>query len=526
MHLQVSPHYPELFLAAYGAKDAPFVGHGLDRAQDPSADEAAGLVCVWSLEGPEQPARPQFTLTAPSAVLSASFLPSHPSLIVGTCYNGQLGLWDLRSGVSSWVRSSSLWDDSRLGHKQPVYHLLLLSGNRNGAFKLAGQAAAAVAAAAAAGTGDDAITASADGTICRWDLSQQLGQGQGQGQGQGKSLSPAASWRLQRDGLSRTVRRGEGDRGVGAASGSTENLAALNGMTGRSSGGGGGEDDGAGSSSMVITAAALGGGSGMVVGCCEGTLYNLQLPASALAADSDAASGDPRGNRLRAAHEHAGMVSSMHAHPLQAGTGSTQGQEGQEGQEGQLYRHLVLTASCLDWTFRLWRLPPLQLPLPLPQDLPARPVCEFRTTDYGCICDIQWHPANPAVFACVTTSGCLHVWNLAVSVLAPVGVQLVGGAGAGAGAGVPAEATAPGGSGSGSSSSTGGGADASASASASADAPVLHKLVWARDGRAVLVAACSGEVFRIAVHEGHVAVREGDAARVGAALGLEEAEEA
>eukprot|EP01036_Dinobryon_divergens_P037469 gene37469-49018_t len=154
MDIQPCVHHEELFLAAYGAKgQAAFhnrgstwqlTGSGTGSGSG-SDDDPAGVVCIWSLA---MPTRPEFKFTSSSPVLTAQFHPSEPHLLVGGCYSGQILLWDMRA-KSLPVQRSNL---AGKGHKHPVYSLAML-----------GSAAAY-----------ELVTASTDGMLCRWDMSQIL----------------------------------------------------------------------------------------------------------------------------------------------------------------------------------------------------------------------------------------------------------------------------------------------------------------------------------------------------------------
>jgi dynein intermediate chain len=143
MDLQTCPHYPELFIAAYGSvgqvKD-PW--SGISNASG-TTQEAAGVACVWSLA---LPSRPEFVFTATSPVLTAQFHPSDQHLVIGGCYSGQILLWDMRA-KSLPVQRSSL---AGRGHKHPVYCLKDVD----------------------TATAHEVISASTDGLVCHWDISR------------------------------------------------------------------------------------------------------------------------------------------------------------------------------------------------------------------------------------------------------------------------------------------------------------------------------------------------------------------
>jgi len=69
---------------------------------------------------------------------------------------------------------------------------------------------------------------------------------------------------------------------------------------------------------------------------------------------------------------------------------------------------LVLTAS-IDWTIKLWNIKNL-----------CSPIFEFLSPACDYQCDVQWNPVHPTVFASITSSGNLCLWNLCQSLTAPV----------------------------------------------------------------------------------------------------------
>jgi dynein intermediate chain len=161
MDLQYSPHYPELFLAAYGSRGSSRVGNAtgasvaVGHASSSSSsstswqmasdgdEDSPGMVCVWSQAFV---GKPEFKFVASSPVLTARFHTQEPHFILGGCYNGQILLWDMRAKSLPVQRSSM----SGKGHKHPVY-----------AMSITGTAAA-----------HELISASTDGTLCHWDLSR------------------------------------------------------------------------------------------------------------------------------------------------------------------------------------------------------------------------------------------------------------------------------------------------------------------------------------------------------------------
>lgn len=145
MDIQCSPHYGELFLAAYGSARThlPGSGNNSGTGSGNGMEGSPGMVAVWSLG---LPTRPEFVFMAPSPVLTARFHSEDPHLLVGGCYSGQLLLWDMRMKALPVQRSSM----SGKGHKHPIYGMTVTG----------------------AGPSLELITASTDGMVCHWDLAR------------------------------------------------------------------------------------------------------------------------------------------------------------------------------------------------------------------------------------------------------------------------------------------------------------------------------------------------------------------
>eukprot|EP00041_Stephanoeca_diplocostata_P031236 m.968728 g.968728 ORF g.968728 m.968728 type:complete len:428 (+) comp23918_c1_seq5:123-1406(+) len=124
-----SPKYPELICAAYNANpDTP--------------NEPDGVVLVWNSHMPD---RPEYKFECQSAVLSCSFSPFSPHVIVGGTYSGQVVLWDNRSNKRTPVQRSAINSKS---HTHPVFCSSIV-GTQNA---------------------HSLVTASSDGKMCSWDL--------------------------------------------------------------------------------------------------------------------------------------------------------------------------------------------------------------------------------------------------------------------------------------------------------------------------------------------------------------------
>ncbi|TFJ82869.1 hypothetical protein NSK_005822 [Nannochloropsis salina CCMP1776] len=161
--LEWSPHFPELLLAAYSRESTsrnrcgpasssssldsfPAPVASSSAASFPSlSDDMEGLVLAWSLG---LPSRPEARFVFTSAILTAKFHPSNPHLVIGGAYSGQVLVWDMRARTLPVQRSPL----SMTGHTYPVHAL--------------------ATEAAAGGNAHVLLSASADGRVCRWDLSR------------------------------------------------------------------------------------------------------------------------------------------------------------------------------------------------------------------------------------------------------------------------------------------------------------------------------------------------------------------
>ncbi|KAK8853374.1 hypothetical protein IAR55_004078 [Kwoniella newhampshirensis] len=133
--LDWSPKFPELLAAAYN--------------KNPSAvNDPDGIVAVWNLHLQE---RPEFVFHSPSDVLSVTFSPYHPTLVIGGSYSGQVLLWDTRAKHLPVLKTPL----SASGHTYPIYGMKVV-GTQNA---------------------NNLISSSTDGLVCSW-LTDMLAQPQ------------------------------------------------------------------------------------------------------------------------------------------------------------------------------------------------------------------------------------------------------------------------------------------------------------------------------------------------------------
>ncbi|KAG0151821.1 hypothetical protein CROQUDRAFT_650875 [Cronartium quercuum f. sp. fusiforme G11] len=127
--LDWSSKNPELSLASYN--------------KNPSGiNEPDGIVCIWNLHLLD---RPEYTFHSQSDVLSVTFSPFHPNLVIGGTYSGQILIWDIRQRKQLPVLKTPL---SSSGHTHPVSSISIV-GTQNS---------------------HNLLSISTDGTICSWVL--------------------------------------------------------------------------------------------------------------------------------------------------------------------------------------------------------------------------------------------------------------------------------------------------------------------------------------------------------------------
>lgn len=102
---------------------------------------------------------------------------------------------------------------------------------------------------------------------------------------------------------------------------------------------------------------------------------------------------------------HFGMVTAVATKPLQGTSASRSGlSKGFLRGAGGL-----VLSSGVDWTTKLWA--------PAYTD---KPLLSFVSHSYDYMCDVQWSPTHPSLFATASSNGSMGLWNLASSLDEPV----------------------------------------------------------------------------------------------------------
>ncbi|KAH8584962.1 dynein intermediate chain [Cryptosporidium sp. chipmunk genotype I] len=152
MNIKSHPTFPEYFIVAYGNKfsqNSSFEGM-VQNTGGGNMFDYRGCVQLWSISTPKNP---ENTFIASSPVLTISFDPYCQYKYIGTSYNGEILIWDSRSGKIPCQKSNSInISDSEgnniSGHSFPIYCMELL-GNKGS---------------------QNIITIDTDGKLCNWNL--------------------------------------------------------------------------------------------------------------------------------------------------------------------------------------------------------------------------------------------------------------------------------------------------------------------------------------------------------------------
>eukprot|EP00814_Leptocylindrus_danicus_P016553 CAMPEP_0116021180 /NCGR_PEP_ID=MMETSP0321-20121206/10230_1 /TAXON_ID=163516 /ORGANISM="Leptocylindrus danicus var. danicus, Strain B650" /LENGTH=660 /DNA_ID=CAMNT_0003491995 /DNA_START=96 /DNA_END=2078 /DNA_ORIENTATION=+ len=155
------------------------------------------------------------------------------------------------------------------------------------------------------------------------------------------------------------------------------------------------------SSSNISALSVSADSSSILCGDDNGSLYSIM--ASSAAATSTSARSSKRLQKKFETSDETGHFSMITAIAAKNGGGSNRSGQFAKGAAG-----LVLTCG-VDWTTKVWA--------------PAyseSPVLSFLSHSYDYMCDVQWSPTHPCVFATASSNGRLGLWNLASSLEEPL----------------------------------------------------------------------------------------------------------
>ena len=435
--IQPSSHHPELFCVAYGASkgDSDNSGGGggggnnsstniagmlnMNTSTSTTVHSSAGAVGLWTLVSRSSP---EYRLAAPAPVLSACFHPYDSRVILAGCSDGSICIWDLSafpSGAGAASSSSSIGYEPTIrssvsgrGHKYPIKGLHILGTAVN----------------------YEVVSISADGMVCHWDLGdiardrkdrierdlksnsnndKKDNKNNNKNNDNNTNTSTSSSSRIiepVRCNISKTIATSKSHH-----TSSTNHSSSSIGQS---------VDVGA-----IALAHGIGAGNAasrqltrVYIGTSMGSLVEAALPLS----EETACPTVPA---------HAGMVTgaAMHPYALQSVESSKT-----SSQAGRAVRDLLLTTS-VDWTVKLWSMKEgLQMggggntksgsgsksggkentsntgggnKMNI-----SEPLVEFRGQSYDYVVDVRWSPLNPALFATVTSSAEVVLWDLTQSV--------------------------------------------------------------------------------------------------------------
>jgi dynein intermediate chain, cytosolic len=347
MDIQVSPHHPELFLVAYGSK--PANSSSSDTRADHSTsspaltsasyDNQPGLLCLWSVILKDTP---EFVFTAPSPVLTARFHSDDPHLIIGGCYSGQVVMWDTRVSSHRPTTRSAI---AGKGHKHPVYSMCLAKSGVSSPIL---------------------ITASTDGTLCHWDLTNL-----------NDPISSTILLAPMMTHASELTQQPSSSSALGGSGGG--NSTPLSYMLVNSS------HLARGGKPVSASSMSLGPDEDnrkLIIGTEGGALCLFTLPLKP-------------NTQFEQVSAHYGMITAITVNTSTV----------------KPFKDLILTSS-VDWTVKLWNIQRI--------GTAPSPIFEFSASAFDYYSSVRWCPIHPGIFTTITSGGVLMLWNLCQSIVEPV----------------------------------------------------------------------------------------------------------
>jgi len=345
-----------------------------------------GIVAIYNLTMAE---RPEHIFCAGCPIVHAQFHPvEHPKLILGGGTSGQVLVWDARVGRYPVQRSSIVNNSSGGGE----------GGNNNGGggghdvelvgMKVLGGGSGEGGGGGIAGGGSlstcKLVTASSDGKVNYWSVSN--------------LRDPVEQVRVDANLSCLDVLHYGSNEGVvcGDERGGMHAIFASSGRDGGAGGGGGG-GGGGGASKRVVRTLHPGGVFG-----------DKSLD------DITSLEGDVNDEALDSGHY--GMVTAVAARPAivnNANNRSTM-KETTTSSSGMSKGFLrgaggLLVTTGVDWSTKLWA-----------PGYTDAPLMSFLSNSYDYMCDVQWSPVHPSIFATASSNGTVNIWNLATSLDQPI----------------------------------------------------------------------------------------------------------
>ncbi|KAL7481501.1 hypothetical protein ACHAW6_007201 [Cyclotella cf. meneghiniana] len=169
-------------------------------------------------------------------------------------------------------------------------------------------------------------------------------------------------------------------------------------------------DEKGGMHAVYSTSASAGSGSSSL----KRVLRTLHSGGGGFVMDT-AAAFDEDPNAADATEEnismgHFGMVTSVASRPFINNSNTPRSTSSEGVYKGFLRGAggLVVTTG-VDWSTKLWA--------PAYTD---RPLMSFLSNSYDYMCDVQWSPVHPSIFATASSNGTVNLWNLASSLDQPI----------------------------------------------------------------------------------------------------------
>jgi len=111
---------------------------------------------------------------------------------------------------------------------------------------------------------------------------------------------------------------------------------------------------------------------------------------------------------------HYGMITSVSTRPIMPASNNSPRLSNKETTSSSTKGFLrgaggLMVTTGVDWSTKLWA--------PAYTD---KPLLSFLSNSYDYMCDAQWSPVHPSIFATASSNGTLNIWNLASTLDQPV----------------------------------------------------------------------------------------------------------
>jgi len=325
------------------------------------------------------PERPEHIFCSGCSIVHSQFHPvEHPKLILGGGTSGQVLVWDARVGRYPVQRSGIVNNygeggngSGGGGHDVELVGMKVLGGGDEGGGVIAGGGSLSTC---------KLVTASSDGKVNYWSVSN--------------LRDPVEQVRVDANLSCLDVLHYGSNEGI-VCGDERGGMHAIFASSGRDGGGGGG---GGGASKRVIRTLHPGGVFG-----------NKNLD------DISSLEGDVNDEVLDSGHY--GMVTAVAARPAIVHNSNTRSSmketmtTSSSGMSKGFLRGVggLLVTTGVDWSTKLWA-----------PGYTDAPLMSFLSNSYDYMCDVQWSPVHPSIFATTSSNGTVNIWNLAASLDQPI----------------------------------------------------------------------------------------------------------